>query len=78
MTTRPVDSIISFITSFPSPEDVLAFRPTEEAEERLTELLQEQSARELLEEERKELDYFMVVEHIMRMARFEAKERLRK
>jgi len=73
---RPVDAIIKFITSFPSPEEVLAFKPSSESQERLNELLQKQGARDLSPEEHHELDYFMLVEHIMRMARFEAKERL--
>lgn len=73
---RPVDAIIKFITSFPTPEEVLAYRPSSESQERLTQLLDEQSTRELTIDEHRELDYFMVVEHIMRMARLEAKERL--
>lgn len=73
---RPVDTIISFITSFPSPQEVLSFKPSEESEDRLTDLLYAQSARDLTVEEHRELDYFMVVEHIMRMAKLEAMERL--
>ncbi|MEM1359092.1 MAG: hypothetical protein AAGF89_12875 [Bacteroidota bacterium] len=73
---RTVDKIIQFLTSFPTPEEVLAFTPPVESQSRLTELLNEQSARDLSQEEKQELDYFMLVEHIMRMARFTAKERL--
>ncbi len=74
---RPVDSVIRFITSFPSPEEVLAYRPSVETEERLSDLLYSQSARDLSADEERELDYFMVVEHIMRVARrLEALERL--
>jgi hypothetical protein len=73
----PVEGIIAFITSFPTPQQVLDFRPAPEAEARLSELLYEQSARDLTKEEAREMDYFMVVEHIMRMAKLEAMQRLR-
>jgi GTP-dependent phosphoenolpyruvate carboxykinase len=73
---RPVNAIIKFITSFSSPEEVLVFKPSTESQERLTELLYEQNLRHLTPEEHRELDYFMIVEHIMCTARFEAQERL--
>jgi len=73
---RPVDAIIAFLTSFPTPHQVLAFQPTPESGHRLEELLQEQSARELTPEEKQELEYFRITEHMMRMARFNAKKLL--
>lgn len=74
--SRPVDAIIAFLTSFPTPHEVLAFRPTLESGDRLEELLQEQSARDLTREEKQELEYFRITEHMMRMARFNAKKLL--
>ncbi|MEL7160641.1 MAG: hypothetical protein AAFN92_07770 [Bacteroidota bacterium] len=73
---RPVDKIIDFLTSFPSPEEVLAFRPPTESQERLSLLLYEQKARKLTKEEDQELDYFMMVEHLMRMAKLKARKRV--
>lgn len=75
---RPVDSIIQFLTSFPTPEEVLEFRISPESQNRLTELLYENSARQLTDEEKQELDYFKIVEHMMRSARFNAKKLLKK
>ena len=73
---RSVDDIVAFISSFPGPREVLAFKPSPESQQRLTYLLDQQNGRDLTQEEHRELDCYMLVEHIMRMARYSAKKRL--
>ena len=55
---------------------MLAFKPSPESRQRLTYLLDEQNSRDLNAEEQRELDYFMLVEHIMRMAHYNAKKQV--
>ena len=60
--------IVEFIASS-SPQNVIAFRPSEEAQARVTDLIFREKTEGLLEEERSELDHHMQIEHLMRLAK---------
>ena len=75
---RPVDAIIDFLTSFPSPEEVVAYRPPRESQERLDYLLSKQQEIPLNSDEKKELEYFLLIEHLMRVAKLRALQRIQK
>jgi hypothetical protein len=68
--------ILDFLASDPSPEQMAAFRPIPEAQERLRLLLTRRHEGLLTELEARELDEFAHVEHLMillktgRLARF--------
>ena len=66
------DEIAEFLATFPSREQVLAFRPSSETQERARELSRKSSAGELSDEEREELEDFGRAEVFVRMlkARF--------
>jgi hypothetical protein len=66
--------IIEFIAAGTTPEAVVHFRPSPEAQQRVTELTERESASRLSAEERAELDHFMELEHIMRMAKARARQ----
>ncbi len=77
MTTyRAYDEIIDFITSSPNPKDVLNFRPPSSVIKRVEDLLHKKKTSELSNDENIELDRFMLIEHIMIMAKKRAKKRL--
>lgn len=77
MTTyRAYDEIIDFITSSPNPKDVLNFRPPSTVIKRVEDLLYKKKTSELSNDENIELDRFMLIEHIMIMAKKRAKKRL--
>ena len=77
MTTyRAYDEIIDFITSSPNPKDVLNFRPPSTVIKRVKDLLYKKKTSELSNDENIELDRFMLIEHIMIMAKKRAKKRL--
>ena len=76
ITLRPIDEVIDFITSFPAPEKVLAYRPSHTLQERADFLVEKRKESTLSEEETKELDSFLLIEHIMRMAKKNAKKQL--
>lgn len=66
---RANDEIIDFITSSPDPKDVLNFRPPTSVINRVEDLLNKKKTSELNNEENTELDRFMLIEHIIIMAK---------
>ncbi len=73
---RFFDEIIDFLTSTPTPAEVMAYQPSATLQKRAEELLEKSKAGELAEPDQKELEYFMVIEHLMRMAKIRARRRL--
>lgn len=59
--------ILNFLASQPTPEQILAFRPTPEMQIRLQTLLVRNSSGELTPPERRELDEYERIEHLMVM-----------
>ncbi len=76
-TTVPVyKEIVDFIASGVTPEDILRFHPSEEAQERVRALIAKEKTTGLTPEERVELDHYLYLEHIMRLAKARAREYL--
>ncbi|MEQ8973570.1 MAG: hypothetical protein RIE73_24665 [Coleofasciculus sp. C1-SOL-03] len=59
--------ILNFLASQPTPEAILAFRPTPEMQTRLKTLLVRSKAGELTPSEQQELDEYERIEHIIVM-----------
>ncbi len=68
--------VARFIASRPSPEQVIAFQPSSEVVERAYELIEIERARALTEDERRELDSYLTIQHIMILAKAEAHRQL--
>ncbi|MBZ5617464.1 MAG: hypothetical protein LAQ69_01835 [Acidobacteriia bacterium] len=66
--------IIDFIAAGTTPEAVVHFRPSPEAERRVAELINREQAAGLSPDEQAELDHFMELEHILRMAKAKARQ----
>lgn len=66
--------IIDFIAAGTTPERVASFRPSLEAQQRVSELLEREKQSELPPEERAELDHYEALEHILRMAKAKAQQ----
>jgi hypothetical protein len=66
--------IIDFIAAGTTPEAVAHFRPSPEAEQRVAALIEREKADGLSPEEKAELDRFMELEHILRMAKARARQ----
>lgn len=73
---RAFDEIVDFITSAPHPEQILSFRPSDKSVKRLEELVQKNQEDNLDEQEKNELQQYMLVEHLMRLAKARARQRL--
>ena len=55
---------------------VVSFRPSEQAQARLAELIERERATGLSEDERRELEQYMQLEHVMRLAKAKARQLL--
>jgi len=69
--TRAVDEIVDFIAK-QSPDAVLAFKASKDTKDRVYDLVFKEKTNSLTEEERSELEYYKVLEHIMRLAKAKA------
>lgn len=76
VTYRAFDEVIDFITSLPRREEVLAYKPSAASVERLELLLEKKREEQLNEEEVHELDQYLMIEHLMRIARKKAKNQI--
>ena len=76
VTTRAFDEVIDFITSCPPPEMIVAFKPSKSMQERLNELLEKNRENGLSVSEKNEMEQFLLIEHLMRIAKAKAKKRL--
>ena len=56
-----------------NPEAVAHYRPSREAERRLADLIDREKSEGLSPEEKAELDHFIELEHILRMAKAKAR-----
>ena len=65
---------VDYIVTGLSPEQVLAFRPSEETRERVRYLLTAEKTGTITNEEKAELDEFEQFEHLMRMAKARASQ----
>jgi hypothetical protein len=66
--------IIDFIAAGTTPEAVVRFRPSPEAQHRIAELIEREKESGLSEEEKAELEHFSELEHILRMAKAKARQ----
>lgn len=75
-TTKVYDEIIDFIASGTTPQTVVNFQLSDSAKERLEYLVYQHKMGQLTPEEKKELDHFLTLEHIMTLAKAKAHQYL--
>ena len=68
--------LLDFIAGGTTPEDVANFRPSVAAQARVSELMERERQATLTPEETAELDEFMHLEHLLRMAKAKARLKL--
>jgi len=74
---KSYDEIIDLFARGASPAEVLAFRPSEEVQERVRFLLERNAADELTDEEAAELERFGELEDFMQLVKIRAQEYLK-
>lgn len=70
------EEIIDFIAAGTTPESVSAFSPSEEAKGRVADLIHREKTCGLSAEETAELNHYMYLEHVMRLAKIRARQYL--
>ena len=71
-TTKVYDEIIDLIAAGTTPQSVINFKLSAAAQERLEDLVYRHQTGALTPEEKKELDHFLTLEHIMTLAKARA------
>lgn len=74
--TRAYEEVIDFIAAGTSPDRVAAFRPSEATTQRVLELVQREKTTGLTADETSELDHYLQLEHLMRLAKARARQHL--
>lgn len=72
----PTDEVMDFLLSAPTPQQVLALRPSDTAQERLRYLLDGNRNGVLNDMERAELESYLQLEHFVRRLKIRAQEKL--
>jgi O-succinylbenzoate synthase len=65
--------MIDFIAAGTTPHDLVNFRPSEVAKARVAELIQLEKTEGLTAEETSELNHYLQLEHLMRLAKARAR-----
>ncbi len=74
MIASPIyEEIIDFLAAGTTPDSLVAFRPSEAAKQRVEELISREKTASLTLEETNELNYYIQLEHIMRLAKARAR-----
>ncbi len=68
------NEVYDFLLSMPSPEQIIAYRPSEESQIRLRYLLDANRNNQLSADDSAELDEYMQIEHFMRMLKARARQ----
>lgn len=68
--------VLEFMVTSPSPQDIIAFKPSEALESRLTALLSKKNQDVLSDLEQEELDAFLNLNHFMNMLKIHARKKL--
>ena len=73
---RDENAIIDLLSSRPTPDQILAIRPSPEFQERVSDLLYRGKQGELSREEESNLDRYLLLGHIVRLAKARAYRQL--
>ena len=73
---RAYDEFVEFIAAGPSSERVASFQPSEISRQRVLDLLSREKSTGLSPEETSELNHYLQFEHLMRLAKARARQRL--
>jgi hypothetical protein len=72
---KAYEELVQFIAAL-SPRDVIEFKPSDAARQRFWDLIERQKTAALGADDKSELDYYLELEHIMRLAKARARQLL--
>ena len=70
---RAYDEIVEFIAAGTTPDSVAQFEPSQQTKDYVADLIHKEKTTGLTSEESSELDHFMKLEHLMRLAKARAR-----
>jgi hypothetical protein len=70
------DEIINFLAAGTTPKSLIEFQPSETTQERVADLIFREKNSTLTPEEKTELDQYMMLEHLFRLAKARAHQHL--
>ena len=76
VTMRAYEEVIEFIAAGTSPSSIIAFQPSAAAKERVADLIYQEKTAGLSPDEKSELDHYMQLEHLMRLAKARARRHI--
>lgn len=71
---RAYEEVIEFIAAGTTPSSVIAFQPSSTVKERVADLIYQEKTVGISPEEKAELDHYMQLEHLMRLAKARARQ----
>ena len=71
---RAYEEVIEFIAAGTSPSSVISFQPSEAVKERVADLIQREKSSGISPDEKSELDHYLQLEHLMRLAKARARQ----
>jgi hypothetical protein len=74
--SRSYEEIVDFIARGTSPAQVAHFSPSQATKDRVAELIRREKTADLNEEESSELNHYLEIEHILRLAKARARVHL--
>ena len=70
------DSVLDFLASTPTPEQIIAYQPSDVLQQRLSELLSQNRSGRLSTAEQTELDEFLRMNRFMSRLKLKARQKL--
>lgn len=73
-TARAYEEVVNFIATQTPRSSLMAFHPSDQAKDRVMKLVHKEKESSLTSDEQSELDHYMQLEHLMRLAKARAKK----
>ena len=73
---KAYEEIIEFIAAGTNPDSVVSFQPSDFAKDRVADLIQREKTSDLSADEKSELNHYLELEHIIRLAKARARQHL--
>lgn len=73
---RAYEEVIEFIAAGTTPQSITTFQPSVTVKERVTDLIHREKTVGLTPDEQEELDHYMHLEHLLRLAKARARQYL--
>ncbi|HEX8000654.1 MAG TPA: hypothetical protein VF528_19900 [Pyrinomonadaceae bacterium] len=75
-TNKAYEEVIDFLAAGTSPGNIVAFQPSEETKQRVAHLIEQEKSAALTRDEKSELEHYLQLEHLMRLAKARARQHM--